>query len=121
MTKTYFNDAVIGNSKMLACLTGSGELVRLFWPHIDYPQHVERMAAGIFYISQKNSTSWFNEHDWKHTQYYVEDTNILKTLCENESRGLKVEQTDYVLKDRDVLVRQYEIENTGCTEVERAL
>lgn len=118
MTKTYFNDAIIGNSKMLACLTSGGELVRLFWPHIDYPQHIEKLAAGIFYIGQKNSTSWFNEHDWKHTQYYVEDTNILKTVCENESRGLRIEQTDYVLIDKDILVRQYVIENMGNTEVE---
>ena len=37
MIKTHFNDAIIGNSKMLACLTSKGELIRLFWPHIDYP------------------------------------------------------------------------------------
>ena len=48
MTKTYFNNAIIGNSGMLGCLTDRGELVRLFWPHIDYPQHIHKMLSGFF-------------------------------------------------------------------------
>lgn len=118
MTKTYFNDAIIGNSRMLGCLTGNGELVRLFWPHIDYPQHIEKMVTGIFYTGQKNSTLWFNEDNWQHSQYYVEDTNILKTVCEDSGRGLKIEQTDFVLKDKDVLIRSYAIKNIGRNEVD---
>jgi len=84
----------------------------------DYPQHFEKMATGIFYTGQKNSTSWFYEDNWHHTQYYVEDTNILKTICEDGGRGLRVEQTDFVLKDRDVMVRRYVIENIGPNEVD---
>lgn len=118
MANTYFNDAIIGNSGMLVCLTRNGELTRLFWPNIDYPQHFEKMATGIFYTGQKNSTSWFYEDNWHHTQYYVEDTNILKTICEDGGRGLRVEQTDFVLKDRDVMVRRYVIENIGPNEVD---
>lgn len=118
MAKTYFNDAIIGNSSMLACLTRNGELTRLFWPHIDYPQHFEKMATGIFYTGQKNSTSWFYEDNWRHSQYYVEDTNILKTVCEDNGRGLKVEQTDFVLMNKDIMVRRYIIENIGANEVD---
>lgn len=118
MAKTYFNDAIVGNSHMLACLSGSGELVRLFWPNIDYPQHTEKFAAGIFDTAQKHSTLWLHEHYWQHNQYYITNTNILVTVCSNIDKGIRVLQTDYVLIDKDVLVRSYEIENTGVHEMD---
>jgi len=116
--KTYFNDAIIGNSRMLVCLNKKGEVERLFWPHIDYPQHIERFVAGIFDTRYKNSTSWFGEDNWQREQYYIEDTNILKTCLRDSSRGIYVEQLDYVLPDGDVYIRQYEFENIGSEELE---
>ncbi|WP_027622510.1 glycoside hydrolase family 15 protein [Acetivibrio clariflavus] len=118
MMKTYFNDAIIGNSRMLVCLNKKGEVERLFWPHIDYPQHIERFVAGIFDTRYKNSTSWFGEDNWQREQYYIEDTNILKTCLRDSSRGIYVEQLDYVLPDGDVYIRQYEFENIGSEELE---
>lgn len=113
MVKTYFNNGVIGNSSMLGCLTDRGELVRLFWPNIDYPQHIERLTAGIFFIDRKHSTMWLHEEGWQHNQHYIKDTNILETVCINHEKGLRVIQADFVLPGRDILTRQYEIENTG--------
>ncbi|AEV67274.1 glycoside hydrolase family 15 protein [Acetivibrio clariflavus] len=118
MMKTYFNDAIIGNSRMLVCLNKKGEVERLFWPHIDYPQHIERFVAGIFDTRYKNSTSWFGEDNWQREQYYIDDTNILKTCLRDSSRGIYVEQLDYVLPDGDVYIRQYEFENIGSEELE---
>lgn len=118
MTKTYFNDAIIGNSRMLCGLTGKGELVRLFWPHIDYPQHVEKFVPGIFFIDQKNSTLWLGYDNWEVNQYYLEDTSILKTVYKDINNGLRVEQTDFVLPDRDVLVRSYTIGNIGANHMD---
>ncbi len=103
---------------MLVCLNQKGELERLFWPHIDYPQHVERLVTGIFNIRYKNSTSWFGEDNWQREQSYIDDTNILKTRLKDSGRGLQVEQLDFVLQDRDVFIRQYEIENIGNEEIE---
>lgn len=103
---------------MLVCLNKKGEVERLFWPHIDYPQHIERFVAGIFDTRYKNSTSWFGEDNWQREQYYIEDTNILKTCLRDSSRGIYVEQLDYVLPDGDVYIRQYEFENIGSEELE---
>jgi len=103
---------------MLVCLNKKGEVERLFWPHIDYPQHIERFVAGIFDTRYKNSTSWFGENNWQREQYYIEDTNILKTCFRDTHRGVYVEQLDYVLPDTDVYIRQYEFENIGSEELE---
>jgi glucoamylase len=118
MTKTYINHAIIGNSSMLGCLSDKGELVRLFWPNIDYPQHVERSLAGIFLADRKNSTVWLNDERLEHQQCYITDTNILKTCCIDRERELETVQYDFVLPDRDILVRRFEITNTGCHDTD---
>lgn len=118
MAKNYFNNAVVGNSRMLGCLSQTGELTRLFWPNIDYPQHIEKFSAGVFYMEHKHSTMWLHEDSWQHRQCYIDDSNIVQTICENGEKGLQVVQTDFVLPDRDILIRQYEIENKGECNVD---
>lgn len=118
MTKTYINNAIVGNSRMLGCITDRGELVRLFWPNIDYPQHVEKMTAGVFFTGCRDSTTWLDEDNWMHHQYYIQDTNILETICVNKEKGLRVVQIDYVLPDRDVMLRQYEVENIAGYDID---
>ena len=113
MPKTYFNNAITGNSSMLACITDRGELVRLFWPNIDYPQHIDRLFCGIFLKGRENTTTWFHDWDWAHSQSYIEDTNIVKTVYENINRGLRVIQTDFVLPYADIMIRKYEVQNIG--------
>lgn len=121
MSKTYINNAVIGNSGMLACITDKGELVRLFWPHIDYPQHLEKMSAGIFAPGSRSATLWLDSGSWQYRQRYVEDTNILVTTYWDAGLGLVIDQTDFVLPDRDVLIRRYDVENTGENDIECSL
>jgi glucoamylase len=118
MTKTYINNAIIGNSRMLGCLSDKGELVRLFWPNIDYPQHIERVVCGIFTVGQDYSTVWLNEDNLFQSQSYLKDTNILKTNYICREKNLEIIQSDFVLHDRDVLIRHYEITNIGGVEVE---
>ena len=118
MTKTYFNNAVIGNSRMLGCVGDRGELVRLFWPNIDYKQHIEKLAVGIYLHGAIGGTAWLDAHDWRHSQRYVPDTNILETVCINEGLKLHVVQADFVLPEKDVLVRLYKIRNNGRDAIE---
>lgn len=117
--KTYFNDAVIGNSGALGCITARGELVRLFWPNIDYPQHFEQFYNGIFFMGRHDathrydSTRWFHDDIWGHFQCYKGDTNILETVCTSAELGLRVSQMDFAVPGEDMIVRSYEIENIG--------
>jgi glucoamylase len=45
--KPYLVDAIAGNSAMLVTLGQTGRLYRLWWPHIDYPQHVDEIRTGL--------------------------------------------------------------------------
>ncbi len=121
MAKTYFNNVIIGNSRMLGCLSDGGELVRLFWPHIDYPQHIEKMSVGVFTPGEMHSTRWLDGEHFQHSQKYIKDTNIVETLYSNYEKGLRVRQLDFCLLEKDVLVRHYEVENLGSADMDAGI
>ena len=69
---------VIGNGQMLATIGKRGELRYLFWPTIDYPQHVLGSLPGIFYSNgETGKFEWLTGFPWEQEQEYVAETNIL--------------------------------------------
>ncbi len=112
MQKSYYNNAITGNSSMLVCLSDKSELLRLFWPNIDYLQQFDKMLCGIFIKNINGSTVWLNDQRCQHQQEYLQDTNIVKSTIINEFNGYKVVLYDFVHPHKDVLVRRIEIQNT---------
>lgn len=108
--KPYLIDGIIGNSKMLASLTKDGQLQRLFWPHIDFSQHMNRFYTGI-YVEGENETLFMHEDEWNHEQKYDGDTNILVTTALHPKKKLRMRQEDYIVPGLDVFVRDYKIKN----------
>lgn len=100
---------VVGNGKMLATIRTNGELHRLFWPQIDWGQHMGILMVGIH--EPPHPTLWLGGYGWRSSQSYIRDTNILLTRLFHDESGLQVDQTDYILIDRDVLVKSYNIIN----------
>ncbi len=141
MEKPYINKLVAGNSGMLACIDQNGELVRLYWPDIDFQQHIDRLLVGIACPELWQGASWLcgedgtegqghcpafvaegqkaipapNPVEWHIGQYYVQDTNVAVTEFFNENAGLKIRQFDFALSEADVFTRYYEIENTNAS------
>jgi hypothetical protein len=62
--------AIVGDSKMLAVLSRSGEIVRLFWPHADHGQHIESFEVGVKLSGRKRTgrkrTLWLDDSGWIH-------------------------------------------------------
>jgi glucoamylase len=117
MSKTP-EQAVLGNSQMLATIGKHGELRYLFWPTIDYPQHVLGSLPGLFYSHKERSNfGWLTDSPWEQEQKYQEDTNILLTVFKNAEAGLNVTATDFVLPDVDVHVRHFSFQNAGAEDL----
>ena len=116
MSKTYINDAIIGNSRMLGCLTGQGLLQRLYWPNIDHLQFIDRFESGIKLGGEE--AVFLTAPGFEITQSYRRGTNIIDTTYLNKELGLKIIQSDFCLADKDVLIRQYEITNLSHKEQE---
>lgn len=105
--------AVIGNSRMLATVFPNGNLTRLFWPNIDFPQHIGRSIAGIILHKPCKSEEliWVHDKSWEHDQFYMKNTNILVTEHWHQKLRLKIIQKDFIHPHLDILVRHFIIMN----------
>ena len=94
----YFNNAIIGNSNILGCLTDKGELIRLYYPNIDYFQNIDKFKFGFL---TNSNIKWF-ENAISKKQYY--EGNILYT--ELVLDDVEILQRDYVLPKKNIVVRK---------------
>lgn len=113
----YFNDAVIGNETIKATYTKNGELLRLYYPTIDYRQFVDFFNVGIK-VNDSNIIYTHKDVNNLYNQYYVDDTNILKTEIFNTYFRLKLEQTDFCAIKENVLIKRYKFKNENTIDLE---
>lgn len=113
--KPYLVDAIAGNSAMLMSLGQTGRLYRLWWPHIDYPQHVDEIRTGIKLGSEPGGVSWFDDTyaGWHHTAGYVPHTNAYRVNSSHWDIPVTVEQTDYAVPGQALMVRGYRLTYHG--------
>jgi GH15 family glucan-1,4-alpha-glucosidase len=104
--------AIAGNSRMLAGFDAKGELRQLFWPHIDSPNHVAGVTAGVR-VSGRDGVHWLSGGEWTHRQRYIGFAPVLETVAESVGLGLTVVATDFVTPGQDTLVRRYQLRNSG--------
>ncbi len=76
--KKFFNEAIIGNQKMMATYTSKGELLRIFYPNVDFKQFIDLFHVGVK-INDSQIIYLHDDINNVYTQEYLEDTNILKT------------------------------------------
>ena len=94
----YFNNAIIGNSKILGCLNENGELIRLYYPNIDYFQNIDCFRMGF---AKDGQIKWFDE-SYEKKQYY--NGNIVYT--EMKLDEYEILQRDYILMKKNIVVRK---------------
>lgn len=113
--KPYLVDAIAGNSAMLASLGNTGRLYRLWWPHIDFPQHVDEIRTGLQVSGTPGGVQWFDDAEagWKHEAGYVPHTNAYRVSASRPDYPVSVVQTDYAVPGQPLMVRAYRLTNDG--------
>jgi glucoamylase len=113
--KPYLVDAITGNSRYLASHSRTGRIYRLWWPNINYPQHVKDIRSGLFIDGQSTETTWFDseESGWEHQIEYIPLTNILKTTARSMECSLEASIIDFAVPNEDTMIRHYSFRNTG--------
>ncbi len=110
--KSFLVHAILGNSKLLATYSKEGELLRLWWPHIDYPQHIEEVKEGLYVEGKMSEVVFRNSESFIHTQKYDENSPILFTRSVSEALKLEITSTDFAaMEEKDVLLRRYTLKN----------
>ncbi len=110
MKNKYYNDAIIGSKDIKATLSEKGELLRLYYPHIDFRQFIDEFMVGIK-VNDSRLIKLNNDINNMYEQKYIEDTNILNTEILNTYFNIDIHQTDYVSIKEKALVRKYRIIN----------
>ncbi|XEC94647.1 glycoside hydrolase family 15 protein [Paenibacillus tarimensis] len=110
--KPYVIDAVIGNSKFLASLGSNGRMYRMWWPNIDFPQHVDVIRSGI---RLGGAVTWFDDEEdgWKQDAAYTDRTNIIEVSSYSERYPVSVKLTTFAVPGEDFIVRHYAFTNTS--------
>jgi glucoamylase len=100
----HLPSAIIGNGEVLATLSARAEIERLFWPHIDWGQHLGEFRLGVV---GAGGTQWLDEPPFDHKQRYLDDTTVVETTAVNGNTTVTI--TDFVLHDLPVLVRTIDV------------
>ncbi len=110
MKQKYFNDGIVGNGKLTASFSKTGELLRLFYGSVDYKQFVEQFDVGVK-INDSGMIYLHNDINNVYNQKYIQDTNILQTKILNTYFNLQMIQTDFVPINQNILVKNYRFIN----------
>lgn len=106
----FYNEAVIGNKKMLATYSRKGELLRLFYPNVDFRQFIDYFHIGLK-INDSQIIYLHEDINNVYNQQYLQDTNILKTIIENKYFKLKISQIDAITIKDDILIKKFKFIN----------
>ena len=110
MSNKFFNDAIIGNKNIRATFSSTGELLRAYYPNVDFKQFIDFFHVGMK-INDSAIIYLHEDINNRYCQYYTENTNILNTEIENTYFKLKVRQTDFALTKENVIVKKYTFVN----------
>ena len=73
MDNKYYNDAIIGNKKLRATFSDKGELLRLYYPNVDFKQFIDFFRTGIK-VNDSGLIYLHEDINNRYNQYYTEDT-----------------------------------------------
>ena len=93
--------AVLGNGSLLATVSTTGEIERLFWPHVDRGQHLGELRLGVH---AHGRAIWLDDVALEHEQSYLENASVLQTIVRGE--GIEAFVQDLVLPETPVLLRR---------------
>ena len=117
MNNKYYNDAIIGNKNMRITFSKKGELLRLYYPRVDFKQFIDSFLVGIR-VNDSNLIKLHEDVNNRYEQQYIEDTNILATNIENTYFKIKIRQVDYVMLKKNVLIKKYILKNNNKMDLD---
>ena len=110
MKNKYYNDAIIGNKNLRATFSNKGELLRLYYPSVDFRQYIDEFTVGIK-VNDSRLINLSDDINNVYSQSYIEQTNMLNTEIINTYFNLKVIQTDFIPVKENILVKKYKFIN----------
>lgn len=99
--------AIVGNERVVVTLGNSAELMAFFYPRCDHAQNVREGLTGIYLDGY--GFSWLFTSEWRNEQRYLDGEATVLTELTSPALGLGISVCDFVLPDRPVLLRQWQV------------
>jgi glucoamylase len=112
MNTKFFNNAIIGNKNIKATFSDKGELLRAYYPNVDFNQFIDFFHTGVK-INDSTIIYLHEDINNKYNQYYTENTNILNTEIENTYFNLNIKQTDFISIKNNLIIKKYTFANNN--------
>ncbi len=118
-SKPFLIDAVIGNSRFLASMLHTGRMVRMWWPNVGFPQHVDTIRTGVRMKGADARTSWFDgtDDDWEHRSGYRPRTNIWEVAAATNLLPVDADTSYFAVPGEDFIVYYHRFTNRGHVPV----
>lgn len=110
-SKAHIIDAIIGNRKMMAVMTSNGEMQKLWWPRLDVFQQIDEWNFAISIDGYTNLLWLHDDMEWDFVQKYLDDSPIVLTKGRHKVLPISWQFIDFILPDKDVLIRRINIKN----------
>jgi hypothetical protein len=137
--------ATTGNGGLTAAVSRDGDLTVLSWPSPSYFDQLHYISAngrgardqprmgahegmgafaGLVYSQDGGATrrvTFFRDPQWSRSvRFSSDDTTVIVSTFSRADLGLRVAQNDFVVTDRDVLVRRYTIHRESASPITNA-
>lgn len=107
----------LGNGTTLVNIDSNLNLKDLYWPYVGEANHLSFQANEIFFFLE-NKRIDLNSSNFSITTNYLENSLIAKSSAINDFYKLKLTFTDFVLYDKNILLRKIEVENFSSEYIE---
>ena len=120
MRNKFLNEALVGNSSMLASLDRYGRFLRIFWPYLDSRQLLDQYRLGLKFDDGKNTKDIFCEENIIR-QEYISETNVLRTVLVIRGYDVGIEVTDFIDPHKDTITRMIKMNNKSDKKISAQL
>ena len=110
----YLPTSAVGNGRVLATLGGAGEIMSFFYPRLDFSQNVQECMPALYVGDPgRGRLVWTFDAAFSKHQYYLPDTNIVRTELVLDHPSVAMTLTDFCPPKTTALFRTVRLENRG--------
>lgn len=108
---------VLGNGKLLVNINNRLNLSDIYWPHVGQENHLAKEPNSIF-LRINGHYTYLTDSSWIVRTEYIKDSLVGSSVAINKKYNIEVEIKDFVLPDRDVFVRIFNVRNLGKRDLD---
>src|SRR4030043_1047980 len=103
--------AVLGNGKLLIGLDRFGQVKDVYFHYAGLENHVSENLVHKIGVWANDRLSWLSDSAWQVTVATEKDTMGTLIAAESQEFGLKIKLSDIVYNEKNIFIREIEVEN----------